>query len=38
MMYDVYQRGLALMIYKYFDKKSRETTTHTGTGIIHESQ
>ena len=24
------------MVYKYLDKTSRDTTTHTGTGIISE--
>ena len=28
--YDGYQRGLASMVYKFFDKKS---TTHTGSGF-----
>ena len=31
--HDGYHRGLALMIYKFFDKKSREATAHTGIRI-----
>ena len=36
--YDRFQFGLASMVLKFFDKKSRETTTHTGTRIISEDQ
>ena len=36
--YDGYQQGLASMVYKFFEKISKETTTHVGTGIIYEDQ
>ena len=36
--YAWYQRGLALMVYKCFDKTSGDTTIHTGTGVISEDQ
>ena len=32
--YDGYHRGLALMVHRLFDKKSRDTTTHTMARII----
>ena len=31
--YDGYHRGLALIIYEFFDEKSREATAHTGIRI-----
>ena len=34
---DGYQRELAPMVYKFFDKKSRDTTNHVGAGIIFEN-
>ena len=33
-----YQQEFISMVYKCFDKKSRDTTTHTGTVIISEYQ
>ena len=38
--YDQYQRGLASIVYKFFDKnlELRGTTTNEGTGIISEDQ
>ena len=36
--FDGYQRGLASRVYKIFDKKSRDTTTHTGVGIFSVDQ
>ena len=29
--YDGYQRGIASVVYKFFDKKAGDTITHTGT-------
>ena len=34
--YDGYQRGLALMVYKFFDKKSALLNKSSGTGIAIE--
>ena len=36
--YDGYQRGIASMVCKFFDKKLRDTTTHTGTRITFENK
>lgn len=36
--YDGYQRGLALMVQKLFNKKSRDITTHTEARVISEDQ
>ena len=33
---DGYQHGLASMVYKLFDKNSRDAT-HTGTGIVSDA-
>ena len=35
---DGYQQDLTSMVYKFFDKISKETTTHIGTGIFSEDQ
>ena len=32
-----YQRGLASMVYKFFDKKSASLNKSSGTGIANES-
>ena len=32
-----YQRGLASMVYKFFDKKSASLNKSSGTGIVNES-
>ena len=34
--YDGYQRGLASMVYKFFDKKSASLDKSKGSGIINE--
>ena len=34
--YDGYQRGLALMVYKLFDKKSASLNKSSGSGIVNE--
>ena len=34
--YDGYQRGLASMIYKFFDKKSASLNKSSGSGIVNE--
>ena len=34
--YDGYQRGLASMVYKFFDKKSTSLNKFSGSGIINE--
>ena len=34
--YDGYQRGLALMLYKFFDKKPTSLDKSSGTGIANE--
>ena len=34
--YDVYQRGLASMVYKLFDKKSASLNKSSGSGITNE--
>ena len=34
--YDGYQRGLASMVYKFFDKKSASLNKFSGSGIIDE--
>ena len=34
--YDGYQRGLASMIYKFFDKKSVSLNNSNGSGIVNE--
>ena len=34
--YDGYQRGLASMVYKFFDKKSALLNKSSGSGIVHE--
>ena len=34
--YDVYQRGLASMVYKLFDKKSASLNKSNGSGITNE--
>ena len=36
--YDRYQCGLASVVYKFYDSKSRDTATHIGTGIFSEDQ
>ena len=36
--YDKYQSGLATMLYKFFDKKSRDNTGLKRTGIFSENQ
>ena len=36
--YDGYQRGIASMVRKFFDKKLRDTTTHAGTRITFENK
>ena len=36
--YDGYQRELASIVYKFFDQKSNDTTTHTGTGTVTDYQ
>ena len=38
LQYGGYQRGLATMVYEYFNEKSKETTTHVGAGTISEDQ
>ena len=35
--YDGYQRGLASMVYKFFDKKSALLNKSSGSGIVNES-
>lgn len=38
-MYDAYQRGLALMVYKFFNKKAGYISTHAETEIgLSENQ
>ena len=32
--YDKYQQGFASMVYKFFDKKSRDTIFHIGEKIL----
>ena len=34
--YDGYQRGLASMVYKFFDKKSASLNKSSGSGIVNE--
>ena len=34
--YDGYQRGLAAMVYKFFDKKSASLNTSSGSGMANE--
>ena len=34
--YDGYQRGLASMVYKFFDKKSASLNKYSGSGIVNE--
>ena len=34
--YDAYQRGLASMVYKFFDKKSTLLNKSSGSGITNE--
>ena len=34
--YDGYQKGLASMIYKFFDKKSASLNKSSGRGIVNE--
>ena len=34
--YDGYQRGLASMVYKFFDKKSTSLNKFSGSGIVNE--
>ena len=34
--YDGYQRGLASMVYKFFDKKSASLNKSSGSGIINK--
>ena len=34
--YDGYQRGLASMVYKFFDKKSAFLNKSSGSGIVNE--
>ena len=34
--YDSYQRGLASMVYKFFDKKSASLNKSSGSGIANE--
>ena len=36
--YDDYQRGLASMVYKFFDKKSTLLNKSSGSGIINETK
>ena len=36
--HDAYHHGIPSVVYKFFVKKSRDTTTHTGTGIVSENQ
>ena len=36
--YDGYQRGLASVVYKYFDKKARDNVSCTGTGISENQE
>ena len=33
-----YQRGITLVVYRFFNNKSAGTSTHTGTGINFENQ
>ena len=35
-IYDGYQRGLASMVYKLFDKKSTSLNKSKGSGIVNE--
>ena len=35
--YDGYQRGLASMVYKFFDKKSASLNKSSGSGIANET-
>ena len=35
--YDGCQRGLASMVYKFFDKKSASLNKSSGSGIVNES-
>ena len=35
--YDGYQRGLASMVYKFFDKKSALLNKSSGSGIVNET-
>ena len=35
-IYDGYQRGLAPMVYKFFDKKSASVNKSSGSGIVNE--
>ena len=34
--YDGYQKGLASMVYKFFDKKSASLNKSSGSGIVNE--
>ena len=34
--YDGYQRGLASMVYRFFDKKSASLNKFSGSGIVNE--
>ena len=34
--YDGYQRGLASMVYKFFDKKSASLNKSKGSGVVNE--
>ena len=36
--YNGYQRGLASMVYKFFDKKSTSLNKSSGSGIISETK
>lgn len=36
--YDECQRGLASIVYKIFDKRSKDTNTHTRTGMVSKDQ
>ena len=36
--YNGYQRGLASMVYKFFDKKSTSLNKSSGNGIINETK
>ena len=36
--YDGYQRGLASMVYKFFDKKSASLNKSSGSGIVNETK
>ena len=36
--YDGYQRGITSVVYKFFDKKTGDTITHTGTGLSRNKQ